>query len=758
MHIRPPHSLPINQPSHKCVHLQDSLQCSSHRMGLVLLLTSTLLSSWRAVDAQSTFTIRDVTLSIEPGTDVPRDTNVTVRCQAVVSSSGQEALSRQYTIFKDTVPVYSKTSSSSEDLLYLLPEARASNTGKYRCQIIIKDKKMESKTEKLTVTGLSTPVLHLNKVVVHEGEELIARCTAPGETGSIIFYFYEDSKEIHEERVNSNQTEVKLRFKSVGVRNIHCAYTVLIMPESFTSKESNATTISVIEFPVTPFLEISPTHKAYEGDILHISCSIMNFQYGSQTINLYLSQGTQLLSSGDNKTKVNHSMVVLAKDSGEFECRIEMGNVVKVATKTISVIELFSAPIITMSPAEVFQREPMTLTCKSESFASEKLSREELTYTLDPPESPLIQRDTEVFSGKALLYDFNYTCIAQAKGIVKHSNTLTVRPKISVSTPNISVIEKPILGRPFRILCQSDTGSLPINYTLLRDHYRLSTVSVKKPFEKAHFTVTITHTDDINKYTCEAKNSQREGQRSRGLNAAVVVPLSRPTLTVVPALSEISEGDDLYMICGIQGTPPVTFKWYRHGNKQPLLTTTSNNNNTNYRISKVTKDHSGTYYCEAFNYANNVVRSELATVEVHLAMWKKVLIGGSCLLVVSGLTIVCLLYFFRFKRVRADRAVVSVWSERPPEAANDEETSMVSNEPDVEYTEVVHQPAADSTRVPSRKGTDTVYSELQNNPHGAAAHHDYGSVEYAELNGEQHEINHCGPEVNDYQDLPVPVD
>lgn len=32
------------------------------------------------------------------------------------------------------------------------------------------------------------------------------------------------------------------------------------------------------------------------------------------------------------------------------------------------------------------------------------------------------------------------------------------------------------------------------------------------------------------------------------------------------------------------------------------------------------------------------------------------------------------------------------------EAANDEETSMVSNEPDVEYTEVVHPPAADSAR------------------------------------------------------------
>lgn len=33
-----------------------------------------------------------------------------------------------------------------------------------------------------------------------------------------------------------------------------------------------------------------------------------------------------------------------------------------------------------------------------------------------------------------------------------------------------------------------------------------------------------------------------------------------------------------------------------------------------------------------------------------------------------------------------------------------------------------------------------------------------GSVEYAELNGEQPEADHYYPEVNNYQDLPAPVD
>lgn len=95
--------------------------------------------------------------------------------------------------------------------------------------------------------------------------------------------------------------------------------------------------------------------------------------------------------------------------------------------------ELFSVPTLTMSPAEVFQREYMTLTCRSESSASERLGREELTYTLDPPESQLIPKGTGVFSGRAPQNDFNYTCVAQAKGIMKHSETLIVRPKGKLS-------------------------------------------------------------------------------------------------------------------------------------------------------------------------------------------------------------------------------------------------------------------------------------------------------------------------------------
>ncbi|XP_037115282.1 platelet endothelial cell adhesion molecule isoform X5 [Syngnathus acus] len=641
-------------------------------------------------------------------------------------------------------------------------------------------------------SSLSAPLLHLNNTVVSEGVEVTARCTAPGEPGSIIFYFYDDAKEILEDSVNSNLSEVKLHFNSVGIHKVYCAYTVLVTPNSFRSDKSNAVTISVRELPIAPVLKIFPYSNIYEEDTIDM-CTIRNLMPGMHgNVHLYLSGGTQLLSSGD--TNVNHSMIALAKDSEEFECRLEMGNVVKVDTKKILVTELFSVPTLSMSPSEVFQRDHMTLSCRSDSFASERLHRDELTYSLDPPESLLLPKSSGVFSGKALLYEFNYTCIAQAKGIRKYSKPLTVIPKVTVSTPRITVVGRAVLGRPIKVLCQSDIGSLPINYTLLKDYEILSTASVKMPFEQALFTVTIHQPDEINKLMCEAMNSPKEPPLSKRLEATVVVPLSHPTLTVIPVLPEIAEGDHLFLICGVKGTPPITFKWYRDGSNNPIFTTTSDKNNTDYQIQALAKGDTGTYYCEAINHANNVVRSAPVTIEVRLALWKKAVIVGFCLLMVSVLVVVIVLCF-RSKRGKREAAAelsvkpsspksddsltvilthdtevnnaapgkvervdISVWSERPPVTANDEESSMVSNEPDVEYTEVVHPQPADPSRAPLKKGTETVYSELQNSPHGADDHHGYGSVEYADLNGEQHEMNHYPVEHSNCQDLPVPVD
>lgn len=96
-------------------------------------------------------------------------------------------------------------------------------------------------------------------------------------------------------------------------------------------------------------------------------------------------------------------------------------------------------------------------------------------------------------------------------------------------------------------------------------------------------------------------------------NTPLPVPLSNPGLIVTPDLSGVTEGDEMYLICGVEGSPPVTFKWYQSGNVQPLFTT-STQSSASQQIKGVGNEHSGTYYCKASNYAS-MVQSQPVTVD-----------------------------------------------------------------------------------------------------------------------------------------------
>lgn len=88
---------------------------------------------------------------------------------------------------------------------------------------------------------------------------------------------------------------------------------------------------------------------------------------------------------------------------------------------------------------------------------------------------------------------------------------------VPVSIPEISVVGHAILGQPVKILCRSRTGTLPITYTLMEDYDIVSTTTVSLAKEEAIFTVTTAR--DLKSYMCEAKNSKRNSQLSKSLNA-----------------------------------------------------------------------------------------------------------------------------------------------------------------------------------------------------------------------------------------------
>ncbi|XP_043969212.1 platelet endothelial cell adhesion molecule isoform X2 [Gambusia affinis] len=622
-------------------------------MGLLPLLTSTLLFSWTTLNAATpALKITKVDLSIEPNATVKRDANVVLRCKAEVLAFGTEALNRVYAIYKDDIVIYNKTTSSSEDLLYRLPQARVSNNGKYKCKISIMGEVKASEAATLTVEGMSEPKLRLNKVNITEGESVTATCLTSEETGSLWFSFYDNSKEVENARVTSN--ELTFVPKGVGIHIIHCSYLVLVLPNSFRSQKSNTVTLTVEELSIEPVLKISPQDNVYEGDTLNITCSVSNVTKDHQAGELFLSQDTELLKSGRTSIHVNwtaHARTPMLT----IKCLLYLRDVEKVVNKTVSVSELFSVPTLKMSALEVFQGDEISLTCRSEKLSYDRLEGESLIYSLEPFDYHMVRKGNGVFVGKAKTIDFNYTCTAAAKGIKKKSNVLTIRPKVPVSTPQIWVSGTAILGRKVEIFCQSGTGTPPITYTLWKANKQHQITVVHEFNKAANFTIVINEPGGLNHYLCTASNGERKPELSDKLQTPVIEPMTEAYLMVVPDLNDISEGHTVILICSFLGTPPVTVRWLRDSDDlNPLKTTTTNFNNTNYEF-VVNKEHTDNYYCQAENRANSVESNKINLV-VGMAMWKKLLIPGTVILVVSSLVMVGFILFTRSRRGKRERA------------------------------------------------------------------------------------------------------
>lgn len=66
-----------------------------------------------------------------------------------------------------------------------------------------------------------------------------------------------------------------------------------------------------------------------------------------------------------------------------------------------------------------------------------------------------------------------------------------------------------VLGKRFQLLCHSDSGTLPIVYTLYGLNRLLETMVVRKLGEQAIFNYTTVYkSSDVNNFLCHAKNSQ----------------------------------------------------------------------------------------------------------------------------------------------------------------------------------------------------------------------------------------------------------
>ncbi|XP_029492363.1 platelet endothelial cell adhesion molecule isoform X1 [Oncorhynchus nerka] len=749
---------------------------------LPLLLLTCLLTLWQGAGAQSLFTIDSVTLKLDPSGEVTSGTLMNLNCEVSVSHDQSHPMTHSFNFLRDDVLVYSKNTTESAALHQLNP-ARAANSGTYKCQVIVQDKSKGSRTHRLTVTGLQTPVLQVTSQILFEGDEVAATCSAPDESGSLLFHFYQDQDKIKQVRAIGNSVGTRLELKHAGDKHLRCYFEITMLPDAGRSNNSNTVKVMVKELFITPVMNILPGKDVIEGDIVEFVCRVVN---PPSNVTVFLNKDKRVLKTAS--ISLSHSLRVLAEDSGEYVCKVERGNVQKEAYESIKVKELFSKPVLVMKPREVFETERFTLNCDTALYSHERINIGDVKYSLYRNQVLLTSGGNYSATAHPSL-NGNYSCQAQAQGrgqtkkIFKNSTQIVLKAKVPVSVPLLSVVGgRLILGKPFQLQCQSDNGSLPITYTLLSPHRQAEFRVVRRPWDLALFNITSIHrSSDIHSFSCKAKNNpsqpymESSGDHLRR-TATIIEPVSRPVLTLTPKMGDVAEGEDLTLTCTVQrGTPPITYTWYHTKSALPLLSKITNDMRLSHSFQGVSREHGGGYYCVTNNPSNDSQRSAMVTVGVKLAGWKKGLIAAFCILLTVSLIIIilvkkCLLPFRRERTVelsvkpastKTDETLRlthgevneaanvtpgvmgrSVWSDHVSGSESDDQTSEETTEvPEPQYTEV-HPQEVDPTRAPVKKGTDTVYSEVRNSNQGESASEQadgQGSVEYAQLNHNDHE-------------------
>ncbi|XP_016098043.1 platelet endothelial cell adhesion molecule-like [Sinocyclocheilus grahami] len=464
------------------------------------LLHISLSALWQAANIQAAVTIDQVTLTVLPANNVESGTNVILRCEASVSQSLPQPLTYSFSLLQDSQVMYSKNSSASVVERSLSP-ARVSNSGRYQCSVHIYNKHKMSNILSLRVTGLQIPVLKVMSDIVSEGEDIIATCSAPEETGSLMFYFYEDDQEVKRVVSTSNSVTTTLTMQKLTDIYLHCDYMVMKQCSAGHSNKSNMVKVIVQDLDaITPQISISPKVNVVEGDRVQITCKV---QLNSD-LELYLTKGNTLLR--ESHTTFTYSLVVRAEDSGVYVYKAEKGSVQKKAVYLLNVAELFSKPILKMSPDQLFEGERFTLTCSSTVISSVKIGKADIKYVL-LKDGRRIAAVAKYDDTASLATNGNYYCMAMAKEVNKTSLPFILKAKVPVSAPVLRAVNKVIVGKPFRVSCESENGTFPITYTLLKTSVPVDYRTVVEAADRAIFNITsISFPEEIYSFICQASN------------------------------------------------------------------------------------------------------------------------------------------------------------------------------------------------------------------------------------------------------------
>ncbi|XP_078496260.1 V-set and immunoglobulin domain-containing protein 4-like [Lissotriton helveticus] len=192
--------------------------------------------------------------------------------------------------------------------------------------------------------------------------------------------------------------------------------------------------------------------------------------------------------------------------------------------------------------------------------------------------------------------DFDVIAPHDVTGTWRHSVTLPCAYSAEDHTP-----QRVIWLFEGRRLFERDDAGDHVSVTRYRGR-----VSLPQDSQGSNVSLTIVNLeiDDGGVYTCKV-SLRSPGTSSLITKEAITqlqvikVAVTKPVVQPAGSLFEVSPGNTLRFTCSAEGSPPITYRWYKRGAEgtSDLLPTSG----SSFIIESAQTSHSGDYYCEVEN-------------------------------------------------------------------------------------------------------------------------------------------------------------
>ncbi|XP_077012668.1 Fc receptor-like protein 5 isoform X2 [Tamandua tetradactyla] len=466
------------------------------------------------------------------------------------------------------------------------------NSGVYRCQV--QDSPLSNP---VNLIFTSASLILQAPLWVFEGDSVILRCRTKDKASLDNMTLYKNRKVL---KTFSKDSDFYIRQASLRDNGeYHCVGS----KGHSTSVSSNSITIQVQDLFPQPQLKASPSRPT-EGSPVTLTCETqLPLQRPDSQLQFRFFKNEQALELGWSSSPEIQITAVRKEDPEYYQC--QAGTVKSSIRKQSQKISItvpipMSHPVLTLSApkAPAVQGDEAILHCEAQ------MGSPPILYQFY--HESIILKNIEVKSRRSASFSFtltaersgNYHCMADNGLGTQSSRVVSLSVTVPVSHPSLTIrTPKTVEGQIVTLFCEAKSGSSRILYQFFHKEKLLGSSSAPSG-GGASFSFCLA-TEHSGNYHCTADNGFGP-QTSEAVSISVMVPASRPVLTLRTPRAHAVVGDVVELHCEAErGSPPILYRFYRGGitlgsKSDPL------GGGASFNL-PLTTAHSGSYSCTADN-------------------------------------------------------------------------------------------------------------------------------------------------------------